>query len=31
MEKTVQIKQYLPMIAEKGNINSVSDAGLSPT
>lgn len=29
MEKTIQIMKYLPVIAEKGNVNSVSDAGVA--
>jgi len=29
MEKTIQIMEYLPVIAEKGNINSISDVGVA--
>lgn len=29
MEKSIQIMQHLPIIAEKGNVNSVSDAGVA--
>jgi glutamate formiminotransferase/formiminotetrahydrofolate cyclodeaminase len=29
MEKTLRITQFLPAIAEKGNVNSVSDAGVA--
>lgn len=29
MEKTVEVMELLPVIAEKGNVNSVSDAGVA--
>lgn len=29
MEETVQIMEYLPVIAEKGNVNSISDVGVA--
>lgn len=29
MEKTVNVMEYLPTVAEKGNVNSVSDAGVA--
>jgi glutamate formiminotransferase/formiminotetrahydrofolate cyclodeaminase len=29
MEKTVAIMEYLPVIAEKGNVNSISDVGVA--
>jgi glutamate formiminotransferase/formiminotetrahydrofolate cyclodeaminase len=29
MEKTVEVMEYLPRVAENGNVNSVSDAGVA--